>query len=203
MKKLYINVDRCEVIGGAPALSPIVSEMDRRLQELASETASMATVLLKFSGSNSSEQYEKATVAVYNLSEELYMESDELNKMQHEIVKYQESITKFNDKSDSFSSPNAHNVQKVQISVDTNHFQFTHEEMVYVNQSIQKYTSDARDTLKRLTSNKEAIGEIWRDPQYGDFSDFIDEVVSKTDKSISVLEEYSVYLARKISELKN
>ena len=203
MNKLYINVDRCEVTGGAQALSPIVQEMDRRLQELATETETMKGVLFKFVGSNSSEQFEKAAVSIYNLSEHLFEASEQLNDMQCQIVKYQEAIARYNDNSYTFSAPNAHNVKKVQIDTDTNHFQFTHDEMVYVNQCIQKYTNDARDTIKHLKSNKESIGSIWKDPQYKDFSDFIDEIVSKTENSIAVLEEYSAYLARKITELKN
>lgn len=203
MKKLYVNVDRCEVMGGAQALSPIVQEMDRRLQELASETEVIKGVLFKFVGTNSSEQFQKAAVSIYNLSENLFEASEQLNEMQNQIVKYQNAIARYNDNGYSFATPNAHNVKRVQINTDTNHFQFTHDEMVYVNQSIQKYTNDARDTIKHLKADKEAVGSVWQDPQYGDFGDFIDEVVTKTEKSISVLEEYSRYLERKITELKN
>lgn len=203
MKKLYVNVDRCEVMGGAQALVPIVQEMDRRLQEFASNTETMKGVLFKFVGTNSSEQFEKAATSIYNLSEILFDASEQLNEMQNQIVKYQNAIARYNDNSYSFAAPNGHNVKKIRIDTDTNHFQFTHDEMIDVNQSIQKYTNDARDTVKHLKDNKESIGSIWKDPQYRDFSDFIEEVVSRIEQSISVLEEYSRYLERKIAELKN
>ena len=203
MKKLYINVNRCELYGGAEALSPLVKEIDIRMQELAQETEIIKGVLFKFVGDNSSEQFERAAVEVYNLSERLYDSSEQLNEMQCQIVKYQEAIAKFNDNNYSFSAPNAHNVQKVQISTDVNHFQFTYEEMVYVDNSIQNYVNNARDSIVRLKSNKDEIGSIWRDPQYNDFSDFIDETVSVTEKGIVVLEEYSAYLSKHIIELNN
>lgn len=203
MDKLYVNVTRCDVIGGAQALTPIVTEMDKRLQELANETQTMKGILCKFLGSNTSEQYEKATVAVCNLSEFLFNASEQLNEMQGQIVRYQDAIARYNERSDSFSAPNAHNVQKVQIGVDTKRSQFTYDEMIHVNQSIQKYTSDARTTARQLKSNKESIGSIWRDPQFRDFSAFIDEIVSKTENSIVTLEEYSTHLSQKIKEFKN
>lgn len=203
MKKLYVNVDRCEVMGGAQALAPIVQEMDRRLQEFASETERMKGVLFKFYSTNSSEQFQKAATSIYNLSEFLVEAAEQLNEMQNQIVKYQNAIARYNDNSYSFAAPNAHNVKKVRIDINTNHFQFTYDDMIYVNQSIQKYTNDARDTVKHLKANKEEIGSIWKDPQYRDFSDFIDDIVSKAENSISVLEEYSRYLDRKITELKN
>ena len=52
-------------------------------------------------------------------------------------------------------------------------------------------------------NNKEAIGNIWRDPQYRDFSEFIDETTTATINSIIVLEEYTVYLNKKITEMNN
>ena len=56
----------------------------------------------------------------------------------------------------------------------------TLNEMIEVNNSIQKYVTDARSTLNILKSNKEQIGSIWRDPQYKDFSEFIDGIISAT-----------------------
>ena len=203
MKKLYINVDRCEVRGGAEALSPIVQEMDRRLQELASETEMMKEVLFKYASTNSSPQYEKCAVSVYNLSEFLFDASEQLNEMQTQIVKYQDAMARYNDKNCSFYSPNPHSVKKVQISQDSTNWQFTYDEMIHLNQSIEKYTRSARDILKQLQSNKESIGSIWRDPQYNDFSEFIDTIVSTTSNAITTLEEYSTYLGRKIVEMKN
>lgn len=203
MKKLYVNVDRCEVMGGAQALAPIVQEMDRRLQEFASKTETIKGVLFKFVNTNSSEQYKKAATAIFNLSTSLVEKAEQLNDMQSQIVNYQNAIARYNDNSYSFAAPNAHNVKTVRIDADTNHFQFTHDDMIYVNQSIQKYANDARDTVKHLKANKEEIGSIWKDPQYKDFSEFIEEIVSKTENGISVLEEYSRYLDRKIMELKN
>ena len=203
MKKLYISVERCDVIGGAEALSPMVTNMDIRLQELASETERVKGVLFKFAGHNSSDQYKKAAVSVYQLSEKLYEDSEALNEMQSQIVKYQIAIARFNEKGTGFSSPNRHNVQKVKIDVQTNHFQFTLNEMIEVNNSIQKYVTDARSTLNILKSNKEQIGSIWKDPQYKDFSEFIDGIISATQKSLADLEAYHVHLQTKIKELNN
>lgn len=203
MKKLYVNVDRCDVTGGAQALTPIVTDMDRRLQELAGETETMKGELLRFLSANTSEQYQKAAVAVANLSEYLFSASEQLNDMQHQIVRYQDAMARFNDRSDSFGAPNAHNVRKVQVDVATQRMQFTYEDMIHVQQSVQKYVLDARDSVKKLQANKESIGSIWRDPQYRDFSDFIDEIASKTGTAIATLEAYAAHLAQRIKEFKN
>ena len=52
----------------------------------------------------------------------------------------------------------------------------TLNEMIEVNNSIQKYVTDARSTLNILKSNKEQIGSIWRDPQYKDFTRMAEQI---------------------------
>lgn len=49
--------------------------------------------------------------------------------------------------------------------------------MIEVNNSIQKYVTDARSTLNILKSNKEQIGSIWRDPQYKDFTRMAEQII--------------------------
>ena len=193
-KKLYVNVDRCEVVGGADALTPIVQEMDRRLQELASETEAMKAALFKYANTNESPQYKKCAVNIYQLSNFLYEASGQLNDMQLQIVKYQVAMARYNDKSSSYATPNPHTVKQIVLTQDSTTWKFTYEEMLYVDRCIEKYTKIARDTIKHLHSNNEAIGAIWRDPQYRDFSDFINEIVTATLNSVTVLEEYATYL---------
>jgi hypothetical protein len=123
--------------------------------------------------------------------------------MQTQIVKYQEAIARYNDENCYFYSPNPHAVKKIQISIDLTNREFAYNEMIYLNQNIEKYTRSARDILKQLQSNKESIGSVWRDPQYNDFSEFIDTIVSTASNAIVTLEEYSTYLGRKIVEMKN
>lgn len=203
MKKLYVNVERCEVHGGAQALTPIVTNMDRRLQEIANETQQIKGILLKYVGVNSSDQFKKAADATKELSEQLYNASEQLNEMQGQIVRYQNKIARFNERNEGFGAPNRHNVQKVEISVDTAHFQFTYQDMVYVEQCIQKYVNDARTSIQVLRRDKETIGSIWRDPQYRDFSAFIDDVCAKLMRGAQTLEEYARHLSTKIRELRD
>ena len=203
MDKLYINVEKCEIAGGAKNLTPMVQEMDRRLQELASETITIKNTLLKFASTSASEQYKKATLSVYNLSETITEKSYQLNDMQGQIVTYQNNISRFEDNGQIFSNPNPFTVVKTQINVDTSVFKFNLEEMIEVNKCISKYTDNTREILKVLQSNKSSIGFIWKDPQYKDFEMFIDEIVSETNKNIDILEDYSKYLGQKIQELNN
>lgn len=201
--RLYVNVQRADIQGGADALCPIVQEMDKRLQELAQETENIKEIMLKFQTSNSSDQYDRACNVISAFSNFLFDKSEELNDMQVQIVEYQNSTNRYNEKSGCFSNPNSHDVRKVIVDVDVQHFQFTLDEMRYVNQSIETYIKNAEDISNQLLNNKNEVGSIWRDPQYEDFSQFIDEVVTATKQSLTIVNDYSIHLNQQIAEYNN
>ncbi len=203
MKKLNINVDRCEVKGGVDSLTPIVQEMDTRLQELATETETIKAMMLKYVSTNSSPQFEKCAVEVFNLSNLLFEASEQLNEMQTQIVKYQISMAEYNEKNFSMFSPNHHAVRKVQIAQDSTNWQFSFGEMVALNRGLINYITSTRDAIRKLQSNKGAVGTVWCDPQYRDFAEFIDMIVATLKNSLMALEEYTIHLKGKIAQMKN
>ena len=98
-------------------------------------------------------------------------------------------------------SPRKHNVKKAKVSVNTSEIEFHKDEMILVRDRLEKYSRSAKEENKKLRSNRDAIGRIWSDRQYKDFSKYIDDVSSEIETGCKELDEYSAFLTGQIKDL--
>ena len=201
MKKLYENIENIHIIGDIAQLSEVVKVMDISLQNIADSSDRLAEYLVKYSESNKGQQYQNVLNTTMLLRDELFDASLQLNDMQNQIVAYQNKIYRYEDMAQSAERPNPYLVTKRRFSADTSAVQFTRSEMLDVAVSLKSYSEMVIQHLKTIDNKRNEIAAAWRDSQYNDFSEFVDEVIRDVVKSVEIFEEYIQYLEEKIKEL--
>ena len=203
MANMRFNIEKIYIKGDIGNLSTIITDMDKRMQELASNTERVKSLLVKLSAFEMGDQYSKATKAAEALSIALFSASEDMNIAQNEIARYENKLYRYEDLNRSAQPVRKHSVQKVNIHVDQSQHRAAQEEIKLVHKELKSYCESTLFTLKYLQQNKANIGTIWVDPQYKVFSAFIDEVVNVTFKHVRILAEYTNHLNVRIKELFN
>ncbi len=201
MKKLHVNIEEIKIKGRPSVLAQPVIDIDRRMQTLATATEEIKSIMYKFSGTNQGKQYNKACNAVTKLSSQLFEASETLNDVQQQIVLFANKGSRYEQDSSMLGSPRKHNVKKAKVSVNTSEIEFHKDEMILVRDRLEKYSRSAKEENKKLRSNRDAIGRIWSDRQYKDFSKYIDDVSSEIETGCKELDEYSAFLTGQIKDL--
>ena len=201
MKRLYENIEDINISGGIDQLSEVVRTIDKSLQNIANNTDQLVEYLAKYSNSNKGAQYEKVIRTSMYLRDELFDAALELNDMQKQIVAYQNKIYRYEDMSESAQQPNPYLITKRQISVENSITQFNQSDMMEVVEILRNYSERVHHHIKMIEEKKNSIAAVWRDTQYDDFAEFIDEVTGKINDAIKLFEEYVNYLEEKIKEL--
>ncbi len=201
MKKLYENIENIHIIGDIEQLSEVVKVMDISLQNIADSSDRLAEYLVKYSESNKGKQYQNVLNTTMLLRDELFDASIQLNDMQNQIVAYQNKVYRYEDMAQSASRPNPYLVTKRRFNADTTAVQFTRSEMQDVIDSLRNYSEMVIQYLQTIDIKRNEIAAVWRDSQYNDFSEFVDEVIRDVVKSVETYEEYIQYLDEKIKEL--
>ena len=203
MANMRFNIEKIHIKGDIGNLSTIITDMDRRMQELASNTERVKSLLVKLSAFEMGEQYAKATKSAEVLSVALFSASEDMNMAQNEIARYENKLYRYEDLNRNAQPVRKHAVQKVSVNVDQSQHRASHEEIILIHKELKGYCESTLATFKYLLQNKENIGTIWVDPQYNVFSAFIDGVVSETFRHVRTLAEYTNHLNVKIKELFN
>ena len=73
--------------------------------------------------------------------------------------------------------------------------------MLDVAAALRNYSEVVFHHIKTINEKKNTLGAVWRDTQYNDFADFIDEVTKNVVDAIKLFEDYVIYLEEKIKEL--
>ena len=201
MKKLYENIENIHIKGGIGQLSEVVKVMDIALQNIADNTEQLTGYLSKYSASNKGVQYDKVVKTSLRLRDELFRTSQELNDMQNQIVIYQNKMYRYEDMSETASTPNPYLVSKKQINVDTTIMQFNRTDMMELSATLRNYSERVYHHMKSIIEKKNSIASVWKDPQYDDFAEFIDEIKMNVVEALKVFEDYVIYLEDKIKEL--
>ena len=201
MKKLYENIEDINIKGGVEHLSEMVRAMDISLQNIADNTDRLVGYLIKYSASNKGVQYEKVVKTSSYLRDEMFEASMELNDMQNQIVEYQNKIYRYEDMAESAQRPNPYLPVKRQISIDTSMVQFNRSDMLNVVAALRNYSEIVFHHIKTINEKKDSLAAVWRDTQYNDFADFINEVTKNVIDAIKQFEDYVIYLEEKIKEL--
>ena len=201
MKRLYENIEDINISGGIDQLSEVVRTIDKSLQNIANNTDQLVEYLAKYSNSNKGAQYENVIRTSMYLRDELFDAALELNDMQKQIVAYQNKIYRYEDMSESAQQPNPYLITKRQISVENSITQFNQSDMMEVVEILRNYSERVHHHIKMIEEKKNSIAAVWRDTQYDDFAEFIEEVTGKINDAIKLFEEYVIYLEEKIKEL--
>ena len=97
MANMRFNIEKIHIKGDIGNLSTIITDMDRRMQELASNTEKVKSLLVKLSAFEMGEQYSKATKAAEALSTALFSASEDMNIAQNEIARYENKLYRYED----------------------------------------------------------------------------------------------------------
>lgn len=200
-RRLSIDIEHIHIRGDPSLLSEPVSDIDRRLQELANDTEYMRSILLRYSSTNQGEYYSNCVDAIHELSETIYDVSEILNDLQHQVVEYHIKINILDGKIPSAPSPQRHNVQKIIVQTNTGEVEFNREEMLQVHNALTIYLEQVYLDMNKLNEDTENIGFVWRDEQYKLFYSCIEEVSYSISAGCRKLEEYRDYLASIISNI--
>lgn len=201
MKKLYENIEDIDIKGNVGLLSDVVTAMDISLQNIAENTEQLAAILVRYEVSNKGSQYVKVINTTMALRDTLYQASIDLNEMQNQVVAYQNKIYRYEDMAESAQRSNPYLVTRKQISVETSVVQFNRTDMMNVAAALRNYSERVFHHIKTINDKKNAIAAVWRDSQYDDFADFIENVSRVVIQAIKIFEEYVIYLEEKIREL--
>ena len=201
MKKLYMNIENINIKGGPEQLTDVVKSMDRSLQNIAANTDQMTGYLMRYSVSNKGAQFVKAVNSTLKLRDDLFDMSLELNEMQKQVVEYQNKVFRFEGKEEMAQAPNPYLVTKKQVNAETTDTQISRTEMVELAAIIRNYIENVYHHSKSIIDKKNEIAAVWRDSQYNDFAEFIDDVIRNIGKSVRELEEYVQTLEERIKEL--
>ena len=201
MKKLFEDIEDIDIKGNVGLLSDVVTAMDISLQNIAENTEQLAAILVRYEVSNKGSQYAKVINTTMALRDTLYQASIELNEMQNQVVAYQNKIYRYEDMAESAQRSNPYLVTHRQISVETSVVQFNRTDMMNVAAALRNYSERVFHHIKTINDKKNAIAAVWRDSQYDDFADFIENVSRGVIQAIKIFEEYVIYLEEKIKEL--
>lgn len=201
MKELYVNIEDIYIIGSANDLSEMVTAIDKSLQIIAEYSEQMTLKLSSYSGSIKGKQFQNTVQIALNLREKIYNAACELNGMQNQIVEYQNKVNRFEDMPGDIALPNHFEVTQMDVIPDADEIRMTKSEFVQLASMLDEYQSVVYQQLQLINEKKDEIGSIWRDSQYRDFAQFIEELSTELINELKVFDEFMSYLKERILEL--
>ena len=66
---------------------------------------------------------------------------------------------------------------------------------------MKDYSMFMVEQIKTISTAKNDIGQVWRDPQYFEFAEFCDEICNVAVGGLKAVDDYSNELSEKIKEL--
>ena len=201
MRRLFNSIERIQITGDLGQLSGLVRDIDRSLQNIANGTERLMEYLSRYSATNAGRQFEKMAEAASALGRELCQASMAINQMQRDICTYENKIRRFEGLSESAEMPNLYLVSPRRITVDERRTVIDLAEMRFLLQLLVEYSDIVEKYRSEICEKRDAISDIWRDPQYLNFSAFIDEVNDTIIKANVKFGNYIEYLRNRIQAL--
>ncbi len=201
MKKLSVNINDIHIRGSLTQLSEVITSIDEVMQSVSQETEAITSSVIRYSASNSGQQYAKMVNSLMVLRDFLYESSLQLNEMQNEIVEYQNKIMRYEDVIGSAIQPKKYIVQRTQIDSITTDMKFRVSEMIQLSMGLQQYSANVYYKIQDMVRSKNEAARFWCDSQYNDFAEFIDEISTQTINCLKTFGEYVSYLEDRIKEL--
>lgn len=201
MKKLYVNIERIHIVGDISQLSELVKQIDVSLQNLTDYTDRLTAYLVRNSNENYGRQYQVMVEATNELRKELYQASMDFNDLQRQVILFQNKIYRYEDISASAAAPNPYLVKMTQINVNTSGVQYNLQEMRNLVATLHNYSEAVMYHIRNISARKNEAARFWRDEQYRDFADFIEQIIQHVERNLRGFDEYISYLEEKIREL--
>lgn len=202
MKKLYVNIEKVKITGGPKELYSLINITDMSLKNMSEKTKKMIEFLSKYSESNKGIQFEKLINSTILLRDDLSDASYEINDMLIQVVKFVNKLNQYEDSNETLPLPEQYTIPKCYVSSDVRSFQFGYDEMLEVERECRTFREDIYLSIKNVNTKKNNIASIWMDPQYDDYSDFIQDITSKIVTALKAYDEYLQYLDSKIKGMR-
>ena len=201
MRRLKVNIEDIHIKGSLFQLSDVITSIDKVMQKISQETEMVTSLVVKYSSSNSGQQYSRMASTLLELRDYLYEASVEMNEMQNEIVEYQNKVMRYEEVTGSVVLPQKHIVHRTRIEFQTHDMQFRVNDMMQLSSALQKYSASIYFQTQDMVKIKNDAGRFWMDSQYRDFSRFVDENSLYTMNSLKAFGEYVDFLNQRIKEL--
>ena len=148
-------------------------------------------------------QYERACTAVTELSTQVFEASETLNDVQRQVIVFEQRVHDYEEDGQNAPAPSRHNVRRVQVEVNTALVQLNTQDMSFVSGALYNYLTNMSEECRKLCMNRDSIGEIWQDPQFKRFSEYIDEICLVISRGCRELNSYRNHLNVQIRNLES
>ena len=202
MGKLFNSIEQIHIEGDVGQLSGLVRDIDRCMQNIANGTELLMEYLSRYSTTNAGKQFEKMLGAATTLENEMRSSAEDINQMQKDICEYENKIRRFEGMPENSEKPNKYLVTEKRITADINRTVINLEEMKFLLEMLEAYRDTVEKHRKDLCEKKDAMSSIWKDPQYQNFSLFIDDVSNTITNAEAEFDNYTGTLRFDIERLK-
>lgn len=177
-RRLTADIENIKIYGSEDELLRLVQNIDREMQVFAQETQDLKKTIIKYNTSNTGPYYADICDAIKEFSGDIYYASEELNYLQKQIVEYYNKCCILALRPGNAVEPRGHSVNIVHLDVNEIILLYTKADMIHVESEMERYAETIKNCSGKLSQIRDDIGNIWKDPQYITFSDYIDEILS-------------------------
>lgn len=198
--RLVVRIESVRIKGGIEKLNDPIILMDKLMERLYKDADELACVLEKYFETNKGNQYEVLAKCACDLAKILDDASEDMNKMQHQIVEFQSKTNRWNDVNGPVGAIRRRNEIRINPNVLSQFTYFDNETIMKVYTHVVDFSEKTENNVRQLVLEKDGLKKYWNDPQYENFSDFINEVSDIIRNSLKVFNKYAEYLYGKIQE---
>ena len=198
---LLSSIREFHIEGDTETLAEELTKSCRIMIELTDQVSEFRRILITFSDTNNSPQYQKACDASASFLRNLYTQLNELTDLQNRAISFIDRINEFNDMPPCGARPVVFDEQIIDIHTNNQRVTMVREEIEAVIRAIGNMVNVTICCCQSLNASVDSLGMIWRDEQYDYFSDFVQGIVNTSQRSVQDLEDYYNHLVRKLNSL--
>lgn len=199
-----IKIEKVVVDGDISLLGEAITAIDKTVFEIYEDSCEVSALLTKHFETNKGNQYVKMAEISLKLSNELDEVSTVLDNAQKQIANFIGATHYFNEENKDIFPIRKKEIIKINPDVMSKFSYFDLETITAMRNRLVEFSKNTKESLRKLVAQKNDMSSFWkRDPQYIDFSDFIDEVYSFVSLCLQAFDEYTDYLQQKIRDYEN
>lgn len=196
-----MSIERIEIFGDLHELADLVIQLDRALQEIAWKAFEMTNNLMKYNQSEAGKRFTDIVEVSQATKEVLNEAAESINEKQYEIVEYHNKICVFEQRNDLAKEPNRYIKPTITISPDAGKIRIELLEMKEISAYMLEYIDDNCQIIRAILQMKDEIATIWRDPQYDQFAESVDEICLNMQEALRLYDDYRIELDEDIKRL--
>lgn len=198
---LLSSIREFHIEGDTETLAEELTKSCRTMIELTDQVSEFRRILITFSDTNNSPQFQKACDTSASFLRNLYTQLNELTDLQNRAISFIDRINEFNDMPPCGTRPVVFDEQIIDIHINNQRVTMVREEIEAVIRAIGNLINVTIGCCQSLNASVDSLGMMWRDEQYDYFSDFVQGIVNASQRSVQDLEDYYNHLVRKLSSL--